>query len=72
LLHAFADGPGHDAPEAGPEDVVLLVPAAASFDQYANFEKPGDFVARVKALKVESERLKLGVGRDYKKRLQQG
>lgn len=35
--------------EAG--DVVLLAPAAASFDQYPNFEKRGeDFTARVKAL----------------------
>ena len=39
------------AAEAEPGDVVLLAPAAASFDQYANFEKRGDdFVARVKAL----------------------
>ena len=31
--------------------VVLLAPAAASFDQYPNFEKRGeDFTARVKAL----------------------
>ena len=35
--------------EAG--EVVLLAPAAASFDQYPNFEKRGDdFAARVKAL----------------------
>lgn len=34
--------------EAG--DVVLLAPAAASFDQYDNFERRGeDFIARVKA-----------------------
>jgi UDP-N-acetylmuramyl pentapeptide phosphotransferase/UDP-N-acetylglucosamine-1-phosphate transferase len=46
---------------------------SGSFDQYANFKKHGDdFVARVKALKVENERLKLGVGRDYEKRFQQG
>jgi UDP-N-acetylmuramoylalanine--D-glutamate ligase len=39
------------AAEAESGDVVLLAPAAASFDQYANFEKRGeDFVARVKAL----------------------
>jgi UDP-N-acetylmuramoylalanine--D-glutamate ligase len=39
------------AAEAEPGDVVLLAPAAASFDQYANFEKRGDdFVAGVKAL----------------------
>lgn len=34
--------------EAQPGDVVLLAPAAASFDQYDNFEKRGDdFVAEV-------------------------
>lgn len=39
------------AAEAEPGDVVLLAPAAASFDQYPNFEKRGeDFTARVKAL----------------------
>ncbi|NEY91868.1 UDP-N-acetylmuramoyl-L-alanine--D-glutamate ligase [Tabrizicola oligotrophica] len=39
------------AAEAGPGEVVLLAPAAASFDQYPNFEKRGeDFTARVKAL----------------------
>ena len=39
------------AAEAEPGEVVLLSPAAASFDQYANFEKRGeDFVAQVKAV----------------------
>ncbi len=39
------------AAEAGPGEVVLLAPAAASFDQYPNFEKRGeDFTAQVKAL----------------------
>lgn len=39
------------AAEAEPGDVVLLAPAAASFDQYPNFEKRGeDFAARVKAV----------------------
>ncbi|WP_343082235.1 UDP-N-acetylmuramoyl-L-alanine--D-glutamate ligase [Ostreiculturibacter nitratireducens] len=39
------------AEEAEPGEVVLLAPAAASFDQYANFEKRGeDFAARVRAL----------------------
>ncbi|NBZ87030.1 UDP-N-acetylmuramoyl-L-alanine--D-glutamate ligase [Stagnihabitans tardus] len=39
------------AEEAQAGEVVLLSPAAASFDQYANFEKRGeDFTARVKAL----------------------
>jgi UDP-N-acetylmuramoylalanine--D-glutamate ligase len=38
------------AAEAEPGDVVLLAPAAASFDQYPNFEKRGeDFTARVRA-----------------------
>jgi UDP-N-acetylmuramoylalanine--D-glutamate ligase len=39
------------AEDAEPGDVVLLAPAAASFDQYPNFEVRGDdFTARVKAL----------------------
>jgi UDP-N-acetylmuramoylalanine--D-glutamate ligase len=39
------------AEEAEPGDVVLLAPAAASFDQYPNFEKRGeDFTARVRAI----------------------
>ena len=39
------------AEEAVAGEVVLLAPAAASFDQYPNFEARGDdFVARVKAL----------------------
>lgn len=39
------------ATEAEPGEVVLLAPAAASFDQYPNFEKRGeDFMAHVRAL----------------------
>jgi UDP-N-acetylmuramoylalanine--D-glutamate ligase len=39
------------AQEAEAGEVVLLAPAAASFDQYPNFEKRGeDFMARVAAL----------------------
>jgi UDP-N-acetylmuramoylalanine--D-glutamate ligase len=39
------------AAEAEPGDVVLLAPAAASFDQYPDFEKRGeDFAAQVRAL----------------------
>jgi UDP-N-acetylmuramoylalanine--D-glutamate ligase len=39
------------AAEAEPGDVVLLAPAAASFDQYPNFEKRGeDFSACVQVL----------------------
>jgi UDP-N-acetylmuramoylalanine--D-glutamate ligase len=39
------------AAEAEAGEVVLLAPAAASFDQYPNFEKRGeDFTARVQAL----------------------
>ena len=39
------------AEEAEAGEVVLLAPAAASFDQYPDFEKRGeDFTARVKAL----------------------
>ncbi|MEO8242731.1 MAG: UDP-N-acetylmuramoyl-L-alanine--D-glutamate ligase [bacterium] len=38
------------AEEAQPGEVVLLAPAAASFDQYPNFEKRGeDFMAQVQA-----------------------
>ena len=37
--------------DAQPGETVLLAPAAASFDQYDNFEKRGeDFIAQVKAL----------------------
>jgi UDP-N-acetylmuramoylalanine--D-glutamate ligase len=36
--------------EAAPGEVVLLAPAAASFDQYDNFERRGeDFMAEVRA-----------------------
>ena len=36
--------------EAQPGETVLLAPAAASFDQYDNFEQRGDdFVAQVRA-----------------------
>jgi len=39
------------AAEAKPGEVVLLAPAAASFDQYDNFEKRGeDFVTQVESL----------------------
>ena len=34
--------------DAAPGDTVLLAPAAASFDQYPDFEKRGqDFIAQV-------------------------
>ena len=37
--------------EAEPGDVVLLAPAAASFDQYDSFEKRGeDFAEKVAAV----------------------
>ncbi len=42
------------AAEAQPGDTVLLAPAAASFDQYPNFEKRGEhFVALVQALRTD-------------------
>ncbi|MGR3435689.1 MAG: UDP-N-acetylmuramoyl-L-alanine--D-glutamate ligase [Shimia sp.] len=42
------------AADARPGEVVLLAPAAASFDQYDSFEARGaDFVARVAALDAE-------------------
>jgi UDP-N-acetylmuramoylalanine--D-glutamate ligase len=37
------------AAEAEPGDVVLLAPAAASFDQYPNFEKRGEHFAALVA-----------------------
>jgi len=41
----------HAAAEAQPGETVLLAPAAASFDQYPNFEKRGEhFTALVQAL----------------------
>ena len=39
------------AAEAEPGDTVLLAPAAASFDQYPNFEIRGEaFIAAVRAV----------------------
>ncbi|SEM11978.1 UDP-N-acetylmuramoylalanine--D-glutamate ligase [Roseovarius azorensis] len=41
---------GRAVEDAEPGDVVLLAPAAASFDQYDNFERRGeDFIAEVRA-----------------------
>ena len=39
----------HAAEEASPGDVVLLSPACASYDQYANFEQRGDDFRRLVA-----------------------
>lgn len=46
------------AEEAVAGETVLLAPAAASFDQYPNFEKRGeDFTARVRALSGQEQRV---------------
>jgi len=51
ICETMARAVARAAEEAEPGEVVLLAPAAASFDQYPNFEKRGDdFSARVKAL----------------------
>lgn len=51
ICETMAQAVAQAAAEAQPGEVVLLAPAAASFDQYPNFEKRGeDFTARVKAL----------------------
>ncbi len=51
ICETMATAVARAAAEAEPGDVVLLAPAAASFDQYPNFEKRGDdFAARVLAL----------------------
>ena len=40
--------------QSRPGDVILLAPAAASFDQYDSFEERGeDFMAHVTALNSE-------------------
>ncbi|MDZ4134727.1 MAG: UDP-N-acetylmuramoyl-L-alanine--D-glutamate ligase [Paracoccaceae bacterium] len=51
ICETMAQAVAQAAAEAEPGDVVLLAPAAASFDQYPNFEKRGeDFTALVQAL----------------------
>lgn len=51
ICETMARAVARAAEEAEAGEVVLLAPAAASFDQYPNFEKRGeDFAARVKAL----------------------
>jgi len=51
ICETMARAVARAAEEAEPGDVVLLAPAAASFDQYPNFEKRGeDFTAQVQAL----------------------
>ncbi|MDO9639740.1 MAG: UDP-N-acetylmuramoyl-L-alanine--D-glutamate ligase [Pseudotabrizicola sp.] len=51
ICGTMAQAVARAAEEAVPGEVVLLAPAAASFDQYPNFEKRGeDFMAQVKAV----------------------
>ena len=51
ICETMARAVARAAEEAQAGEVVLLAPAAASFDQYPNFEKRGeDFMDRVKAL----------------------
>ncbi|HSF63907.1 MAG TPA: UDP-N-acetylmuramoyl-L-alanine--D-glutamate ligase [Paracoccaceae bacterium] len=51
ICETMARAVARAAEEAQPGEVVLLAPAAASFDQYPNFEKRGeDFAALVAAL----------------------
>ena len=51
ICETMAEAVARAAAEAAPGEVVLLAPAAASFDQYPNFEKRGeDFTAQVQAL----------------------
>lgn len=51
ICETMAKAVARAAAEAEPGEVVLLAPAAASFDQYPNFEKRGeDFAALVAAL----------------------
>ena len=42
VVPAFDDAVRHAAAHAGPGEVVLLSPACASFDQFADFEERGD------------------------------
>ncbi len=51
ICETMAEAVAAAGAEAQPGDTVLLAPAAASFDQYPDFEKRGeDFTARVLAL----------------------
>ncbi len=51
ICETMANAVARAAAEAEPGEVVLLAPAAASFDQYPDFERRGeDFAARVAAL----------------------
>ena len=51
ICETMANAVARAAAEALPGDTVLLAPAAASFDQYPNFERRGeDFAAQVQAL----------------------
>ena len=54
ICETMAEAVTRAAAEAVPRETVLLAPAAASFDQYPNFENRGkDFIAQVQALLAE-------------------
>jgi UDP-N-acetylmuramoylalanine--D-glutamate ligase len=52
LATAFEEAADAAARDAGPDPVVLLTPACASFDQFADFEARGDAFKALVADKI--------------------